>query len=133
MLLLGINLIGHTVSAEAVARAQSLLSEVDAKVPALIGGRSHFVYLGGGPLYGIGVEGALKLMEMSQAFTQAFHPLEYRHGPISLVDGRTAVVLLYSLDQREAEARLALAAATVSVVSPLRDRATTWLCCQSGQ
>jgi glucosamine--fructose-6-phosphate aminotransferase (isomerizing) len=107
MLLLGINLIGHAVSADAVARAQSLLGEVDAKVLALIGGRSHFVYLGGGPLYGVGVEGALKLMEMSQAFTQTFHPLEYRHGPISLVDGRTAIVLLYSHDQREAEARLA--------------------------
>ena len=26
---------------------------------------------------------------MSQIFTQAFHPLEYRHGPISLVDERT--------------------------------------------
>jgi glucosamine--fructose-6-phosphate aminotransferase (isomerizing) len=107
MLLLGINLIGHAISSDAITRAKTLLGEVDAKVPALIGGRSHFVYLGGGPLYGIGVEGALKLMEMSQAFTQAFHPLEYRHGPISLVDGRTAVVLLYSSDQRKAEARLA--------------------------
>jgi glucosamine--fructose-6-phosphate aminotransferase (isomerizing) len=46
-------------------------------------------------------------MEMSQTFTQAFHPLEYRHGPISLVDGRTAIIMLYNHDQREAETRLA--------------------------
>ena len=43
---------------------------------------------------------------MSQVFTQGFHPLEYRHGPISLVDHRTAVVMLYSSDRREAEAKL---------------------------
>ncbi|WP_454703169.1 hypothetical protein [Agrobacterium burrii] len=31
--------------------------------------------------------------------TQAFHPLEYRHGPISLVDNKTAA---YSADQKDA-------------------------------
>jgi glucosamine--fructose-6-phosphate aminotransferase (isomerizing) len=45
-------------------------------------------------------------MEMSQTFTQAFHPLEYRHGPISLVDNRTAAVMLYSTEHRETEAKL---------------------------
>jgi glucosamine--fructose-6-phosphate aminotransferase (isomerizing) len=39
-------------------------------------------------------------------FTQAFHPLEYRHGPISLVDERTAVIMLHSADRRDAEAKL---------------------------
>jgi D-tagatose-bisphosphate aldolase class II non-catalytic subunit len=64
------------------------------------------VFLGRGPLFGIALEGALKLMEMSQIMTQAFHPLEYRHGPISLVDGKTAAVMLYSSDQRKAETKL---------------------------
>lgn len=45
-------------------------------------------------------------MEMSQIVTQGFHPLEYRHGPISLVDENTAVVMLYSADQKVAEALL---------------------------
>ncbi len=45
-------------------------------------------------------------MEMSQVFTQGFHPLEYRHGPISLVDHRTAAVVLYGADRRAAEAKL---------------------------
>jgi len=55
----------------------------------------------------VAVEGALKLMEMSQTMTQAFHPLEYRHGPISLVDQKTAVIMLYSADQKAEEAKLA--------------------------
>jgi glucosamine--fructose-6-phosphate aminotransferase (isomerizing) len=39
--------------------------------------------------------------------TQAFHPLEYRHGPISLVDEQTVAVLLHSADGLEAELRIA--------------------------
>jgi len=107
MLLLGIQLLGHAVSGEAGELAEAMLRQVDAQVPARLGKRSHFVFLGGGPLYGVAVEGALKLMEMSQVFTQAFHPLEYRHGPISLVDDRSVVFVLYGADQRDVEARLA--------------------------
>ncbi len=107
MLLLGILLIGHKVPAEAIALADALLHEVDLKVPSLFGNRRHFVFLGGGANYGVAVEGSLKLMEMSQTFTQAFHPLEYRHGPISLIDGGSIAVLLYSADQKAAEAKLA--------------------------
>jgi len=107
MLLLGLELLGITVPTSTPDSAKRLLDLVDGRVPSRIAGRSHFVYLGGGHLYGVGLEGALKLMEMSQTFTQAFHPLEYRHGPISLVDERTVAVLLYSADQAEAEAKLA--------------------------
>ena len=74
--------------------------------PPLLGGRSHFVYLGAGHLYGVALEGALKLMEMSRVFTQGFHPLEYRHGPISLVDERTGAVMLQSEDQPTSETSL---------------------------
>ena len=106
MLMLGIQLLGHAIAPSVVDTARRLLEDLDAQLPALIADRSHFVYLGGGPLYGVALEGALKLMEMSQVFTQCFHPLEYRHGPISLVDDRTVAVMLYSPDQRDAEARL---------------------------
>ena len=107
MLQLGAALLGHVISDAAIAQAQELLREVDLKLTPLLGGRSHFVYLGGAAQYGVAVEGALKLMEMSQSFTQAFHPQEYRHGPISLVDDKTLAVLLYGGDQNEAEAKLA--------------------------
>lgn len=106
MLLLGIQLLGHAVAPSIVDAARGLLDELDAQLPVLIAGRSHFVYLGGGSHYGIACEGALKLMEMSQVYTQAFHPLEYRHGPISLVDDATIAVMLYTAAEREAEAKL---------------------------
>jgi glutamine---fructose-6-phosphate transaminase (isomerizing) len=106
MQLLGLELIGHSVPPVLVDTARALMEKLDAKLPALIADRSHVVFLGGGHLYGIALEGALKLMEMSQVFTQAFHPLEYRHGPVSLVDERTAAVMLYSADRRDAEATL---------------------------
>jgi glucosamine--fructose-6-phosphate aminotransferase (isomerizing) len=107
MLQLGLQLLGVTVSEAAIGAAEAMLKAVDAQVPALLGGRSHFVYLGSGAQYGVGVEGALKLMEMSQAMTQAFHPLEYRHGPISLIDGQSVVVMLHSADGLAAERRVA--------------------------
>ena len=107
MLLLGLQLLGYRVDPGVIEAATGLLQGLDANLPGLIAGRSHFVFLGGGPLYGVALEGALKLMEMSQIFTQGFHPLEYRHGPISLVDERTVAVILYGDVQPEAEALLA--------------------------
>jgi glucosamine--fructose-6-phosphate aminotransferase (isomerizing) len=107
MLLLGLQLIGYPVDGSLVDTAERILNALNERLHALIVGRDLFVYLGGGALYGIGLEGALKLTEMSQVGTQAFHPLEYRHGPISLVDEHTAAVILYSQDQKAAEAQLA--------------------------
>jgi glucosamine--fructose-6-phosphate aminotransferase (isomerizing) len=106
MLLLGIQLLGHKVPMELADMAHRLAKRFDEKLSGLIAGRSHFVFLGATHLYGVALEGALKLMEMSQVFTQAFHPLEYRHGPISLVDERTAVIMLHSANRRDAEAKL---------------------------
>ncbi len=106
MLLLGMQMIGQTIPASVPAMAEELAQALDASLSTHLHKRSHVVFLGGGPLYGIASEGALKLMEMSQVMTQAFHPLEYRHGPISLVDEKTAVVMLYSADQKDAESKL---------------------------
>ncbi len=106
MLLLGMQMIGQNIPASVVASARRLAEALDASLNKRILDRSHFVFLGGGPLFGIAAEGALKLMEMSQVLTQPFHPHEYRHGPISLVDEKTAVVMLYSTDQKDAEATL---------------------------
>lgn len=106
MLLLGLQLIGVAVDEAVVGAAESALAATDRAAKALIAGRSHFVYLGGGPLYGVALEGALKLLEMSQTFAQAFHPLEYRHGPISLLDERTVGVMLYGDARPDDEALL---------------------------
>jgi glucosamine--fructose-6-phosphate aminotransferase (isomerizing) len=106
MVLLGLQMIGQEIPSSVVGSARGLADALDDALSKIIEDRSHFVFLGSGPLFGIALEGALKLMEMSQIVTQAFHPLEYRHGPISLVDGGTIAVMLYSSDQTEAEIKL---------------------------
>jgi glucosamine--fructose-6-phosphate aminotransferase (isomerizing) len=104
MLLAGLRLAG--VKLGTVAEAQAALAAAEGAVP-LIKDRTHFVYLGAGPLYGMATEGCLKLQEMSITFSQAFHPFEYRHGPISLIDDKSVVVILYSPDTLAEEAKVA--------------------------
>ena len=104
MLIAGLRLAG--VSLGSIAEAKAALAAAEACVP-LIRDRSHYVYLGAGALYGMATEGCLKLQEMSITYSQAFHPLEYRHGPISLIDDSSVVVILYSADTVEEEARVA--------------------------
>ncbi|MEO6298853.1 MAG: SIS domain-containing protein [Paracoccaceae bacterium] len=106
MLLAGYALAGHCVDAELIFRAQALADAVGDIPVEAYAGRSHFVFLGGGSQYGVALEGALKLQEMAITYTQAFHPGEYRHGPVSLVDQRTAVVMLYHPDTAKDEATL---------------------------
>ena len=108
MLLVGLRLAGVTVAAEpTAAKAAALLDRLDAELASALEGRSHFVYLGAGPMYGLAQEGALKLQEMSLSASQAFHTMEYRHGPISLVDRTTLAILLYSPETRDEEAAVA--------------------------
>lgn len=104
MLLVGLRMAG--VELGPVAEAEAVLRATEGVVP-LIRGRTHFVYLGAGTLYGMATEGSLKLQEMSITFSHAFHPLEYRHGPISLVDDQSVVVILYSHDTADEEAKVA--------------------------
>lgn len=54
----------------------------------------HFVLLGSGLRYGVAREGALKLHEMALARTEAYHTLEYRHGPQSTAGERTLMITL---------------------------------------
>ena len=55
---------------------------------------SNFVFLGQGPFYGIANEAALKMQEMSISFSQSFHSLEYRHGPMSTASDKTLITIL---------------------------------------
>jgi len=57
-------------------------------------------YLGSGARYGLACEGMLKMKEMSLTSAEAFHTLEFRHGPKSMVDDKTLVIGL--LDERHA-------------------------------
>jgi len=53
---------------------------------------SRIVILGGGPAMGIALEWGLKLTETSQVATNAYEPLEFRHGPISVCEPGVLVV-----------------------------------------
>jgi glucosamine--fructose-6-phosphate aminotransferase (isomerizing) len=49
-------------------------------------------FLGGGPLYGLASEAMLKTKEMSLSYAEAYYPLEFRHGPMSMVNEHTLVI-----------------------------------------
>jgi glucosamine--fructose-6-phosphate aminotransferase (isomerizing) len=56
--------------------------------------RKYYVFLGLGKYYGLANEANLKLKEMTQVFSEAYNPLEYRHGPISMLNSQSCVVLI---------------------------------------
>ena len=106
MLLAGYAMAGLKVDGALADQAGVLLASMQAADTTIFHSRSHVVFLGGGAHYGIMLEGGLKLMEMAIAATQTFHPGEYRHGPISLIDEGSAVVMLYHSDTAKADADL---------------------------
>jgi glucosamine--fructose-6-phosphate aminotransferase (isomerizing) len=63
--------------------------------------------LGSGCAHGIAQEGALKIIEISLSPAHAYHHLELRHGPKSIVDERALIVSLATPDVAVHEAALA--------------------------
>ncbi|MFB0515546.1 MAG: SIS domain-containing protein [Candidatus Neomarinimicrobiota bacterium] len=59
-------------------------------------GFTTFVYLGQGPYYGLACEAMLKIKEMSLSFSEAYHSLEFRHGPMSMVNENMLLIFLIS-------------------------------------
>lgn len=75
-------------------------------VAEIMGPRESYrriTFLGSGAMYGLACEGSVKLTEMSLTMTDAHTFLEYRHGPMSLVDDEHLVVGLISEDMRDHE------------------------------
>lgn len=68
----------------------------------------RFFFLGSGPLYGLACEAMLKMKEMSLSYSEAFHFLEFRHGPMSMVNEATLIVGLMSETGFRHELRLLL-------------------------
>jgi tagatose-6-phosphate ketose/aldose isomerase len=62
--------------------------------------KQRFVYLGSGPLEGLARESALKLLELTagEVVTYFDSPLGFRHGPKSVLDGDTLVLVYVSTD-----------------------------------
>lgn len=79
----------------AVVRAvRELLSRLDGAARQVVGrGWRRYVFLGTGPMYAIAREARLKVQEMSQIEAHAYVTLEFRHGPVSVVDAETCVTI----------------------------------------
>lgn len=56
----------------------------------------RFFFLGSGIRYGLANEVMLKMKEMSLSYSEGFHFLEFRHGPMAMVNAKTLVVGLLS-------------------------------------
>jgi glucosamine--fructose-6-phosphate aminotransferase (isomerizing) len=80
---------------------------------------SRVIVLGGGAAFGLANEAVLKLTETSQVPASAFHPLEFRHGPISVCEPGVLVVGLLGGPAESAERRVVEESAALG--------ATTWV------
>lgn len=56
----------------------------------------RFYFLGSGIRYGLACEANLKMKEMTLTHSEPFHSLEFRHGPMSMVNENAVVVGLVS-------------------------------------
>ena len=59
----------------------------------------RFVFLGSGPSHPLALESALKIQEMAIATSEAYHSLDYRHGPQACANADTFVVLFALADR----------------------------------
>ena len=66
-------------------------------------GLDRFYFLGSGPRYGLACELNLKMKEMVLCFSEPFHFMEFRHGPMSMVTPSTLLVGLRSEQNRDHE------------------------------
>jgi fructoselysine-6-P-deglycase FrlB-like protein len=60
-------------------------------LPAGVEKATRFTFLGRGWAIGLAQEAALKLREAAQVSTEAYPAMEFRHGPISVVDHESVV------------------------------------------
>ena len=67
---------------------------------------ADFVFLGQGAHYWLAQEAALKLTEMSSSYAQAYHTLEFRHGPKAIASADTLITFLLSDAAAEEESSL---------------------------
>lgn len=91
------------------ALAEKLLARMDAMAKRMIGEHPElnlFITLGQGVYYGIANECMNKMKEMGIANSEGYYSLEYRHGPMSLVDKNTLVLSLVNPATAEYDAKL---------------------------
>ena len=109
--------------AELPAHGRKILDDYAEPLKAAAAARpfDRFVMLASGADYALACEGALKIQEMAIATSEAYHSLDYRHGPKACADEGTMLVLFALSDRAHG---LSLASdvrdlgAAVTVVGP---------------
>jgi glutamine---fructose-6-phosphate transaminase (isomerizing) len=91
----------RTLSSSFETAAAALASRIGAigeRVQSFVSAHSFadYVYLAQGPFFSIAREAALKITEMSCSYAQAYHTLEFRHGPKSIVTPETCLTFFLS-------------------------------------
>ncbi|PND55438.1 tagatose-6-phosphate ketose isomerase [Mycobacterium sp. ENV421] len=103
MLLTCLQLLGPATAAngEALATAAEYVASLRSDIAALARTKKkRLVYLGSGPLEGLAQESALKMLELTAGEVDTYFdsPLGFRHGPKSVLDGDTLVVVYSATD-----------------------------------
>jgi glutamine---fructose-6-phosphate transaminase (isomerizing) len=82
----------------------------DTEIGSFVGSQSFedYIYLAQGPFIPIAREAALKITEMSCSYAQAYHTLEFRHGPKAVVAPNTLITFLLSESGMQAESEVLL-------------------------
>jgi len=112
MLLAALTVLGRGDTAQRLAQLEQLANAAATQLPCSVAlpqalaqeGFERVVYLGSGPLLSLAKEAALKVLELSsgRALALADTPLGFRHGPKSVLNAQTLVVVFRS---QEAVAR----------------------------
>ncbi len=89
--------------------AKEMLAGMDALAKQIMDEHKNlnlFITLGQGEFYGVANECMNKIKEMSLVNSEAYYSLEYRHGPMSLVDDNTLILVLVNEKALETDAKL---------------------------
>ncbi|ROR25293.1 glucosamine--fructose-6-phosphate aminotransferase (isomerizing) [Mobilisporobacter senegalensis] len=87
--------------------AEELLEKMDRLAKSIVEEHNNinlFVTLGQGVYYGIANECMNKMKEMGLTNSEAYYGMEYRHGPMSLVDENTLIISLCHSKTNETDA-----------------------------
>lgn len=86
--------------------AIKLADDTAKRIVAEHGDLNLYITLGQGVNYGIANECMNKMKEMGLTNSEAYYSLEYRHGPMSLVDDKTLIILLGHSQTVEGDGKL---------------------------
>lgn len=87
---------------------ENIINQYQSKLEQLANNQnfSLYIYLGHGPLYGIAAESMLKIKEMACTPAEAYHGMEFMHGPKYAVNDQTMIMYLLSDSVQDQEITL---------------------------